>query len=296
MYRLYRFASIVVPRLPYGVVLALSRLTGLAAWLFARRARKQATVNITHVLGPQAVSTRAGRKKRRRIVRKMFRYSAQNYLEALRLPHLKPEEVLNRIKHKEGLEHFDAALAQGKGAIICTAHFGPFEYLAQWFAFNNYAVTIPVEHLKDERMLELMVKLRSGQGVQFMPLGGSSAVRAIISTLRKNQFVVIPVDRAIQGESVEKDFFGAPARLSLGPVSLAIRTGAVLVGAFGWYMPHNNMGGCVVPISLALSEDERKDPDKLMEKVVETLEANISARPEQWVMFSPLWTQDIAAQ
>ena len=289
MYRLYRFASIVIPRLPRSVVRLLSLLIGLAAWLFARGARKQARLNMTRVLAGQA----ADRKKLRRTVRKMFLYSARNYLEALRLPHLKPEEIEQRIIQKEGLEHLDAALAYGKGAIITTAHFGPFEYVAQWFVVNKYNLTIPVEHLKDERMLELTVKLRSGQGVQFVPLGGSGAVRAMISTLRKNQLVIIPVDRAIQGESVEIDFFGAPARLSLGPVSLAIRTGAMLLVAVGWYLPHNKIGGCVVPVSLALSEDERKDPDKLMQKIVEALEANIRARPEQWVMFSPVWTKEI---
>lgn len=292
MYRLYRFASIVIPRLPRSVVRLLSLLIGLAAWLFARGARKQARLNMTRVLAGQA----ADRKKLRRTVRKMFLYSAQNYLEALRLPYLKPEEIEQRIIQKEGLEHLDAALAHGKGAIITTAHFGPFEYVAQWFVVNKYNLTIPVEHLKDERMLELTVKLRSGQGVQFVPLGGSGAVRAMISTLRKNQLVIIPVDRAIQGESVEIDFFGAPARLSLGPVSLAIRTGAMLLVAVGWYLPHNKIGGCVVPVSLALSEDERKDPDKLMQKIVEALEANIRARPEQWVMFSPIWTKEITAQ
>lgn len=296
MYRLYRFASIVVPRLPRSFIRLLSLVIGLFAWLFAGKARKQAAVNITHVLGPQALSTRAGRRKLRSDVRKMFRYSAQNYLDALRSPHLKPEEVLERITQKEGLEHLDAALAQGKGAIIVSAHFGPFEYVAQWFAVNNYALTIPVEHLKDERMLDLTVKLRSGQGVQFVPLGGSAAVRAMISTLRKNQLVLIPVDRPIQGESVDIDLFGAPARLSLGPVSLAIRTGAVLVAAFAWYLPHNKIGGRVVPISLALDEDERKDSDKLMQKVIEALEANIRARPEQWVMFAPVWTKEIMPQ
>jgi lauroyl/myristoyl acyltransferase len=296
MYRLYLFASIVVPRLPRSFIRLLSLVIGLLAWLFAGKARKQAAVNIAHVLGPQVTSTRAGRRKLRSDVRKMFHYSAQNYLDALRLPHLKPEEVLARITEKEGIEHLDAALAQGKGAVIVAAHFGPFEYVAQWFAVNNYALTIPVERLKDERMLDLTVKLRSGQGVQFVPLGGSAAVRAMISTLRKNQFVIIPVDRAIQGESVDIDFFGAPARLSLGPVSLALRTGAVLLAAFGWYLPHNKIGGCAVPISLALDEDERKDPDKLMQKVVEVLEATIRARPEQWVMFSPVWTKEITAQ
>jgi KDO2-lipid IV(A) lauroyltransferase len=287
----------VVPRLPVSVVRALSLLIGLAAWLFARRARKQATINITHVLAGQVpLSTRAGRKRLRRTVRKVFLYSAQNYLEALRLPYLKPEEVEQRIIYKEGLEHLADALEQGKGAIIITAHFGPFEYLAQWFAINGYGLTIPVERLKDERMLELMVKLRSGQGVQFVPLGGSAAIRSMVSTLRKNQLVVIPVDRPVQGESVEIDFFGAPARLSLGPVSLALRTGAALLVAFGWYMPHNKMGGRIVPVSLAMSEDERKDSDKLMERVVEKLQENIRAHPEQWVQFAPVWTKDITPQ
>ena len=110
MYRLYRFASLVIPRLPTSVLRVLSLLIGLAAWLFARRARKQATSNITHVLAGQTLATRAGRKKLRRTVRKMFLYSARNYLEALRLPHLKPEEVEKRITQKEGLEHLDAAL------------------------------------------------------------------------------------------------------------------------------------------------------------------------------------------
>src|SRR5450755_2265349 len=212
MYRLYRFASIVIPRLPHGFVMVFSRVIGFVAWLFAREARKQATVNMQHVLGAQIQSTPAGRRRLRRTVRKMFRYSARNYLEALYLPYLKREELLSRLTYRGGLEHLDAALAQGKGVILLSAHMGPFEYIVQWFSFENYALTIPVEHLKDERMLELALKLRSRQGLQFVPLGGSAPLRSIMLALKKNQIVVIAVDRAIVGEKVEKPFFGAPAR------------------------------------------------------------------------------------
>jgi len=66
-----------------------------------------------HVPGSHLQPTRAGREKLRRIVRKMFQYSARNYLETLYLPHLKPEEIAKRIRHTEGLEHLDEALAQG---------------------------------------------------------------------------------------------------------------------------------------------------------------------------------------
>src|ERR1700730_12839938 len=103
MYRLYRFASVVIPRLPRSLVQGLSLIIGFAAWLFARKARKQATINIAHVLGPQTQATRAGRKKLRRIVRKMFQYSARNYLETLYLPYLKREELLSRLTYKGGL-------------------------------------------------------------------------------------------------------------------------------------------------------------------------------------------------
>ncbi len=296
MYRLYRFASVIIPRLPARLVLVLSSVIGFFSWLFARKARRQATINMLHVLGPQVRETRAGRKKLRRAVRKMFSYSSRNYLDAFRLPSLKPEEVKKRVTQKAGLEHLDEALARGKGVIFFSAHFGPFEFVAQWFAVNNYTLTIPVEHLADERMLELMLKLRRGQGVQFVPLGGSNALRTMIQALRKNQIVLITIDRSIQGESIEKPFFGAPARFPLGPVSLALRTGAALVGAFGWYLPDNNIGGHLVPVSLALSEEERTDQEKLMDKMVATLEETIRAHPDQWVLFAPVWTKEIAQQ
>ena len=60
-------------------------------------------------------------------------------------------------------------------------------------------------------------------------------MRTIIKALRNNQIVLITADRAVEGESVEKLFFGEPARLPIGPVALSQRTGAALVGACGWY-------------------------------------------------------------
>jgi len=145
-------------------------------------------------------------------------------------------------------------------------------------------------------MFELALKLRGRQGLQFVPLGGSAPLRSMIQALKKNQIVVIAIDRAIVGENVVKPFFGASAQFPFGPISLALRTGATLMIGFGWYDAHNHMGGNLAPISLALNEEERNDPDKLMQKILEVVEENISARPEQWVMFSPIWTNEVPTQ
>ncbi len=292
MYNLFRFASVVVPRLPRWLVLVLANVFGFAAWLIARKARKRVTANMIHVLGPEALRTHAGRRRLRRTVRGVFKNSARNYLEMFFLPHTRPEWVVKHLDIGDTEQHLAAALALGRGVILFSAHLGPFEYLAQWFSAKGYQVTIPVERLKDQRMLDLVTRLRSSQGIHFTPLGGSTVLRTIIQALHNNQIVVIPADRAIEGESVVKPFFGEPARLPSGPVSLAQRTGAPLVGAFGWYASSTRMAGEFAPLSLELTEEERANPDTLMCALIERMERYIKAHPDQWVVFSPIWATD----
>lgn len=288
VYYFFLWASRIVPRLPRWFLRLLPDVIGPLAWLVGSRARKQATVNALHILGPEVQRTATGRRKLRRVVLGMFRNSMANYLEAFLLPTFSSQEVLHRVYDEHG-EYLEEALALGKGVVLFSAHFGPFEYLAQWLAVKGHQVVVPVENLKDERLLRLMVKLRGRSGVTFLPLGGSTPMRAIIQTLRKNQIVLILVDRAVEGESVVKDFFGAPARLPIGPVNLSIRTGAPLVGALGWRSSRNRIGGEYIRLTMALSEEERKQPDVVEEAMLRELERIIRARPEQWVVFSKVW-------
>jgi len=272
-------------------VLFLADLIGLVTWLVASKARKQATANIIHVRGTKVLATRAGPRRLRRTVQQMFQNNVRNYLDMFSLPYTQPETILSRT-HIEGVEHLEAALSLGKGVIIFSAHLGPFNYLAQWISIKGYKITIPVERLKDQRMLDLMLKLRSSKGVQFVPLGGSAPMRTIIKALRNKQIVLITADRAVEGESVEKPFFGEPARLPIGPVLLSQRTGAALVGGCGWHTTRTHIEGQFVPLSLELTEEERANTDTLMDALIERMENYIQAHPEQWMVFSPVWTSD----
>ena len=293
MYYLFRIAIVVVPRLPGWFVLFLANAIGLVAWLIASKPRKQATANILQILGKPVLATHTGRKRLRQTVRSMFQYSVRNYFETITLLHLRPELMLSRIV-AVGTENLEAALAKGKGVILFSAHLGPFDYLIQWASLKGYKVTIPVERLKDQRMLDLMIKLRNSHGCQYIPLGGSRPLRTIIQALRNNQIVLITADRAVEGESIVRPFFGDPARLPLGPVSLSLRTGAPLVGVFGSYTSSKLMLGEFVPLSLELTKEEQVNSDKLICGMIEILERFIKAHPEQWVVFSPVWISDFA--
>jgi lauroyl/myristoyl acyltransferase len=293
MYKLFKLASVITPRLPGWLIPVLAEFTGLAAFLIATKARKQATSNAAHLLGKDVVESSAGRRRLRRTVIQMFQNNIRNYLDLFTLPYISPEKILNSMDI-EGIEHLEQALALGKGVILFSAHFGPFNYLAQWISIKGYHMTIPVEYLKDERTLDLTLKLRNSQGVQFLPLGGSAPMRTIIKTLRNNHIVLITADRAVEGESVEKLFFGEPARLPIGPVALSQRTGAALVGACGWYISRTRIKGKFVPLTLELTEDERKNTDTVMCALIKRLENYIQPHPEQWMVFSPVWISDFA--
>lgn len=289
MYWMFRLAVLLLPRLPRRLVLALGNMLGILAWLLASKARKQATANMRQIFGSQGQKNQTCRRQLRRTVRRMFQYSSRNYLDAFLLPSLETDDLLRRI-HIHGLEHLKAALAFGKGVILFSAHLGPFNELIHWLAISGYPTTVPVERLHDERILMLMLNLRRSQGINFIPLGGSAPLRALFSALQHNQIVLITADRAIEGRFVEKPFFGATARLPLGPVQLAQRTGAILVGAFGWYSAGMCIEAQFVPLSLTLPEKQRENEEQLMDRMVEQLEQFIGAYPEQWVVFSPVWT------
>jgi lauroyl/myristoyl acyltransferase len=287
-YYLFLWASRIVPRLPRWLLRLLPKMLGLLAWLVATAPRRRATSNALHVLGFDVQRTAAGRRRLRRVVRGMFRSTVSNYLDAFLMPMLSPQELLKRLT-VEHVDYVEEALALGKGVILCSAHFGPFEYITQWFAAKGYEVVIPVENLADGRLLKLMLRLRKSSGVNFVPLGGSAPMRTIIQSLRKNQLVLITTDRAVEGESVVRDFFGSPARLPIGPVNLSLRTGAPLVGAFGWRASKDRIDGTFVRLTLALGEEERKQPECVEGVVIREMERMISAHPEQWVVLSRMW-------
>lgn len=291
MYYLFRFATRILPWVPRRLAYALGDVLGLIIWLIARKARKQATKNMLRVLGTQMQETRAGRRKLRYTVQGMFIHNVRNYLELLTLPSLSSEEILHNSEIK-GLEHLHAAQAQGKGVIIFLPHQGPFDYTAQCMGVKGYDITIPVESLEDQRMLNLTLELRGSHGIHHMPVAENTSMRTLVQKLRNNKIVMIVADRAVKGRSVEADFFGAPAKLPIGPIKLAQRTGAALVSAHAYRTPQGLAIGQFLPLSLEMTDEQRADTDYMLRAFIEKIEGVIREHPEQWVAFTPIWPGD----
>jgi lauroyl/myristoyl acyltransferase len=299
MYIVLRILAIVVPRLPRRLVMQMGALAGTVAWLLAFEPRKQATRNALRVLGSDVLRTHAGRRRLHRTVRGMFITNVRNYLENCALPAMSDEAVQESAVTDK--EHLDKMLALGKGAVLISAHFGPFDYISQCVQISGYPLTIPVESLRNRRLLRLMLAMRCSHGVQYVPLNGISGasspssmssiatMRILLQQLHRNHLVLITVDQTVQGRSIEVPLFGEIAHLPAGPVQLALRAGAPLAAAFGWYDAHCVVHGAIIPISLALPPEQRSDADTLIRMIAMRLEQAFTSHPEQWIAFTSIW-------
>ncbi|MDP2726454.1 MAG: lysophospholipid acyltransferase family protein [Dehalococcoidia bacterium] len=286
-YIIFRLACLVVPWIPARIGYALFSLVGDVTYLVAKPARAAVEANLTRVLGPDADGGRF-----REITRQVFRNGAKNYFDLFRLPrlHVSQIERILTIHHWERLEQ---ALAQGRGLILATAHFGNFDMVGQILAGRSFRVTALAEPLEPPRLFRLVTALRNSQGLSFEPVG-PAALRSILRALRRGEIVGLACDRDLQGNGLRLPFFGEETRLPAGAIYLAVRTGAPVVPAFVVRQRNNTFTAFIEePLDLDGADSEEEAVRLGTGKIASLLESYISRYPDQWLVFDPVWKETI---
>jgi KDO2-lipid IV(A) lauroyltransferase len=122
-YLLYKVFVSLTAVLPRNFVLAAGRGVGnLTFWLDGRH-RTIALDNLAQALG----ATRNA-AERRRIARRSFMNFVQSVFDSLKTAGWSREKILSYMDI-EGLSHFQAAHAAGRGVLLFTAHFGNWEMI-----------------------------------------------------------------------------------------------------------------------------------------------------------------------
>jgi KDO2-lipid IV(A) lauroyltransferase len=288
-YWLFRIALAVVPRLPQRLVQRVGLAVGWVLWATLPGPRRRVTANLAHVPALAANSQRL-----RRAARQVFGNSILNYIDFFRLPSVSAGE-LAEYWTVSGVEQVDAALAEGRGCILICSHLGNFDYALRHFLNLGYKLTVTQEHLKPERLHQLVMQVRNLPGLHFAPVDSTSGLRALLTALRRNEIVLMPADRDIQGHGEAVTFFGEPAPLPTGGIQLAQRTGAALLGVFPHRQGLAHGLGEFVPLPALNDEEHAAEPDptrRSLRQVAKLLEQHITRSPEQWVIFAPVWPED----
>lgn len=265
--------------MPSWLADAFGRGVGLLAHTFDRKHREQARENLRMVFPDWSDD------KVRRVAREVFAHFGKTGARFLRAPALSRDEVFASVRC-EGLHLIRESLAQGKGALLITAHIGNWERMAHYFSLNDIPLSVIARDANDEASNRIVNRTRRSQG--FEVYSRSTAARKVLRDLQQGRCIGILPDQNAQEAFVP--FFGKPAGTVLGPAVFHLHTGAPIFTTFCIELPD---GTYEVRISrLELPErtgDRDADAAAIMMRVNEAIEAVVRDHPEQWLWLHDRW-------
>jgi KDO2-lipid IV(A) lauroyltransferase len=282
--RLIRAGVFVRRFLPDPLAHALAGVVGDLCWLLLRRRRR--------ILENSLARTAMNRSpvERQRLARTTFRNLARCLADVLAAPSMTPGQLLGLID-RSGLEHLDAALARGRGAIVISGHLGNFELAGLLLAALGYRCHTVAESIAPE-LDRLFTRFRSATGATVTPLerGAGPSLRA----LDRNEVDMLVADRAIHSTSVPVRFAGGRRPWPSGPAARAIARGTpILVGSV-MLNPSPNGRRYVGVMNPEIPTDglTAADVPRLAQEVADQLSEVVLRYPDQWFVFQPDWLPD----
>jgi KDO2-lipid IV(A) lauroyltransferase len=158
-----------------------------------------------------------------REARKVSARSMRNYhrylIEFLELPTLSSRHPAVASMKVMGLDYLEAALAAGKGVLICTAHFGTIEIpglrLSDFTDFHAVYDTFRPPYL--DRLIQ---RKRLEVGIDLIP---ATNIRRMLRVLHDGGTLTLLFDRPVEdGKGVPVTFFGRRTAVPGGPAMLAM--------------------------------------------------------------------------
>jgi len=200
-----------------------------------------------------------------------------------RFPKIGKKEIGEWIGY-EGFEHFERAIAQGKGVLFATAHLGNWELSAYAHGLLTAPMSVVVRPL-DNPLIDQMVERRRALSGNTL-LSKRDFARSILQALRRNEAVGILVD---QNASIENGafvpFFGRVACANLTFARLAARSGAPVIPGFAiWRSAEKRYVLRFYP-PVEITGDATKDTARIQAAV----ENAIREYPDQWLWIHRRW-------
>jgi Kdo2-lipid IVA lauroyltransferase/acyltransferase len=193
----------------------------------------------------------------------------------------------------ENVDAFSRALAQGKGVLILTGHFGNWE-VSTVAGLNHYPQMRGRFHFVRRaikpRWLDALVTRRFNQaGFGVFPKRGS--LDAMLDALAAGDAIVFPFDQhARPPDGIQVEFFGHPAWTFKSLAIIALATGAPVLAASSWREPD---GRHVLRFEDPVSPIECDNTGEAIRRNTQAyntiLERIVLRHPEQWYWVHRRW-------
>jgi lauroyl/myristoyl acyltransferase len=278
-------------RLPAGLAYGLACWRGDQCLRHWPRKRAEVVRGLRQVLGAELSEEDA-----ERVARDVFRSLSCQVIDVMRLRGR--AEPLERLVEIRGREHLEAALAEGKGAVLCTAHFGSYNAAFSLLHASGFPLTSTGRSFSHEaggssaeRRLWAFVfdrrlqRHRQRPGIEFRP-GRLQVAAQVAVALRANEVVTFSSDAppldADRARAVEVTLLGRQASLLPGVVTLAQLTSAPVLMVFMHRLADYRHQ--VLEISAPVPVEG--DPATAFRSCVAAMDTAIRTEPAHWVYWA----------
>jgi KDO2-lipid IV(A) lauroyltransferase len=184
---------------------------------------------------------------------------------------------IGRLADIQGMEHLNAALAKGRGAILIGGHFTTIE-IATRILGTALPLNVVFRPPKNELLAHTMRRSFERHG---KPIAHTD-IRTMIRALKNNEPVWYAPDQSYRNKGAAMvDFFGLPAATTTATSRLARISGAAVLTYFPERLPGN--AGYRVTIGPAFEDFPGLDPVCDAERFNRLLEAHILKVPAQYL-------------
>ena len=280
---LFRWLSGFICLWPEWVIAAASYVFG-ALWFHLVRYRRDVMLqNMAQAFGEMTEG------QRRSLCKEACIHLARTLLEFLRLPRYHRLGLPRRVRI-EGLEHYEAAKAQGRGVLFLGGHLGSFELGAAAVATRLaddpiHFVVKPFSPGFDA----FVTRLRLMSNLRLLP--AKESARRVFTALRRNEAVVLVLDQnATHRIGVFVDFFGRSACTMTSAALFADSKKAPVLGTASWREPDGtHVLRIYPPIPLEAQPTRDETTRHMTQRYTRFIEDRIREHPAQWLWSHKRW-------
>jgi KDO2-lipid IV(A) lauroyltransferase len=227
--------------------------------------------------------------ERDRVLRGVFRHLGWQLVEFCHMPRYTVRNTRNWIR-TEGLEHYLAAQARGKGVLVLTGHLGAWELSSFYHSLMGYPMGMIIRPLDNRRLDGFVNGVRCLHGNRVLPK--DEFARGLLTAMRAGDTVGILMDTNMtppQGAFVK--FFGRDACTATGLAHVARKTGAAVLPGFMLWEPTERRYVLHFGPELAIPHTADVAADILAgtQLCAQTTEDWIRRYPDQWLWIHRRW-------
>jgi Kdo2-lipid IVA lauroyltransferase/acyltransferase len=256
---------------------------GAAAWVLLGRLRRVGMRNL-ELAFPEKTE-----QERKEILRGVFRSLGWQVGEFCKMGGYTAEQASKFIRY-DGLEHYLAARAKGKGVLVLTGHLGAWELSSFYHSLMGYPMSLVIRRLDNPLVDEFVNRVRCLHGNRV--IHKDEFARGLLSSMHRGETVGILMDTNMTPpQGVFVPYFGVDACTAAGLARVALHSGAaVLPGFLVWEAAEKKyVLRFGEELELIRTGDVARDIVANTALFTATIEAYVRRYPEQWLWVHRRW-------